>query len=558
MTPTRPLPRWLLGALVLLPALPYLWIVPHAGRLQYNDYYGTLAKVVDGDRFTRDPLRWLTVKSNEHTVAVAAAVYALNVALTRGDNRALAAWSVLMMALTAAALWRLLPEELARAGPAGAASAIVVGAMAFTPVAVHNVVMGFSGVMWLTANALAVWAVVALRRATGEGAWRWVAVAGGLALVASLTYSTGIAAWPALLLAAAAWRLPWRRVLPLVGLGLLDLAFEAATYTRPAELPAPSAGGGVGLIRYLAAYLGHLWGLHTVAAAAGLAGLALGLALAVPLWRRPAARGALAPWFAVGGYALVNAVTTALARMQLGNARSSRYATLAALYWLAVLVAAAWLVARIGGRRSRRLAAAGLAGLCVALVVAMTGRGRSLTRDYLARAARQPLAGLALVHGIEDLETLRAVHTSPFTREQLRVVRQMLRRLRHVPFERPPRVRYGERPGGAVAGGCAGVAVRVVRSEPVGPAVLRLEGVVRGVQGPVRLALVDRRGLVAGAGVAMPPPWPGAAGWPRGRAVRWAGYLAVAGARGGVEILLARDDGWCRAGPLSPGGGATP
>ena len=78
----------------MIPALGYVSILPYAGHLQYNDYYGILGSVVDGDHLTHDPVRWLTVKSNEHTVALSVAIYVANLLLTGGDNLGLSAFSL--------------------------------------------------------------------------------------------------------------------------------------------------------------------------------------------------------------------------------------------------------------------------------------------------------------------------------------------------------------------------------------------------------------------------------------------------------------------------------
>ena len=82
--------RALAGAALLLAALPaifYLCLVPRTGRLQWHDYYIVLLGMRVDDHLHADVGRWLTIKSNEHTVTIPALIYAANLVLFHGDNR---------------------------------------------------------------------------------------------------------------------------------------------------------------------------------------------------------------------------------------------------------------------------------------------------------------------------------------------------------------------------------------------------------------------------------------------------------------------------------------
>ena len=100
--------RWLLSAVLavvmLAPSLLFLSGLPRFGRCQYNDYYAIINLVIDGTRVTHDPVRWLKLKSNEHTVTIPALIYVANMKITRGDNRALSALSLLLVFVTFAVL----------------------------------------------------------------------------------------------------------------------------------------------------------------------------------------------------------------------------------------------------------------------------------------------------------------------------------------------------------------------------------------------------------------------------------------------------------------------
>lgn len=539
--------RWAAVALLLAPAAVYLVILPFAGHLQYNDYYGILGLVVDGNHLSHDPGRWLTVKSNEHTVALSLLLYVLNFRLTGGDNLGLAAWSLAMMVASALLLWSLVPRETKESPRLAPALAAVLGTLALTPVAVHNIVLGFSGTLWLTANALALGAIRLTVTGARRGEMGWFAGAGLLGLAAAFAYSTGLAVWPTLLVLGLGLGVPWRRLGLLLVPAAADLAFEVLTYTRPAELPPPETGRPLLLIKFLAVYLGQIFARPRVAAGLiGLGCLAAAVLLAGWLLRRRRFGPELAPWLAVGVYGLTNAVVTAVARARLGGARSSRYATLAAFVWASLLVLAVWAVRRMAPGLRRRLAAAALAVGGVAGVGAMWVRGVGLFADYLDRAALQPVAEIAWRYGIRDPEVLRSVSVAT---DQLWVVRPWMQALGHLPFRGSPEVVPGAPPPGGVGGSCGSAEVRgEVRASLDG--VVRVGGVVDGRWRGRRLVLVSRDGRVVGLGVRLRTPPVTRLDWPR-RGVPWAGYLLTVGVRGAPEVLLEEPGGrWCRAGRL--------
>ncbi len=533
--------------LLLAPAVAYLAILPFVGHLQYNDYYGILGLVVEGNHLSHNPVRWLTVKSNEHTVALSLALYVLNFLVTGGDNVGLSVWSLAMMVTSAFLLWSLVPLDLRERFPLALGLAVVLGTLALTPVAVHNIVLGFSGTLWLTANAFALGAI----RLTVTGARRegsgWFVAAGLLGLAAAFAYSTGLAVWPALLVLGLGLRLPWRRLGLLLVPAAADLAFEALTYTRPAELPPPETGRPLLLIKFLAVYLGQIFARPRVAAGViGLGCLAAVVVVALWLVRRRRLAGELAPWLAVGVYGLTNAVVTAVARARLGGARSSRYATLAALVWACLLVLAVWAVRRMTPGLRRRLTAAALAVACVAGLAATWVRGVGLFTDYLDRAAFQPVAEIAWRYGIRDPEMLRSVSVAT---DQLWVVRPWMEALRHLPFRGSPEVVPGAPPPGDVRGRCGGTRVLGEVRASLGE-VVRVGGVVDGPWKGRRVVLVDRLGRVVGLGVRLHRPPVTRLDWPR-RGVSWVGYLLAGGVQEAPEVLLEEPGGGrCTAGPL--------
>ena len=479
--PQRHLAPWWLAA--VLPAVLYLTLLPSFGRLQYNDYYGVIPQILDGARFTSDPLRWLRVKSNEHTVVLPALLYAVNARATGGDNRGLAAVGIALLAAAAAMIagWR----------PAGRSPlvAFAVGALVMTPAAAHSVVLGFSGTIWFLSNAIAVAAMtLLLRDATRPATGRLVAVVATGALGA-LAYSTNLALWPALVCGALLVRLPRRHVAAIAGTGLAIAIAAVLAYVRPAQHPPPDLAHPARAVGFLLATLGAalaepLW----AAAVLGGVGLLAAAVVAGSLLRagngRPAA---FAPWLMLEVYAVGNLVATAMARGALGGARSSRYMSVAALFWVGLAASALTMTAR--RPRRQRMAIVVL----VLLGVASWARGVPVLSDYLARAARQGAAELALVAGVLDGEALAAVTPAP--REAL-ALRPFLIARAQVPFDRL-------RPPGAAAevGGTISltpIALSASQCRPVG-ADERLAGRwPPGAPAPVGPLLLSRDGVPAG------------------------------------------------------------
>ena len=533
---------------VLLPAVFYLAQLNRFGRLEYDDYYGIVPQVVQGTHFTSDPWRWLTVKSNEHSVVLPALVFALNIAVTGGDNRVLSALAVALLGCVAVLLWRVLPSAFSRSGALRWAGPLFVGGLVLSPAGSYSVVMGFSGVIWFTSVALSVAAIVTLRRgAASRSPWPVIAiVAAGWA--AGLSYGAGLFLWPALVAGALMVRAPRRRVLALCVGGLAAFVFALATYARPAGHPEVGLASLRLLVEFAAVYLGSFFVANPLAAGVlGLAGLAAAAVLGFRLFRGLGAETAdeLAPWVMLGAFGVLNAAGTAVARASMGGARSSRYAPVAGLFWMALLVIATALASRA---RRRQRPAGSVVGLTPSLVLllflaATWWRGIPILAGWVERAAWQGPAELALVDGIEDLEALEALSVAP--REVL-ARRELLIRLRHVPFDRPQAgalVPAGRPPHAAAP--CAGLAATVTALSPVDGETVRVEGVIEGGGSPSpELAVVDGDGRTRGALRVLPPsPLRARDGEPAGRVLRWAGYARSARREDPLRIAVLSTDG---------------
>lgn len=541
---------WLL---ICSPAWVYLAELPHFGRLQNNDYYAIVGSMVDGDALTRDPGRWLAVKSNEHRATLPMLVYALNMALTDGHNLGLTVFALAMMTLTLALLVGLLPTGVrSRHGPR-ILFGVALALFCYTPVAAHNVAMGFSGTQWLTANALAVAAIAALVRGSQETSPRalWPVLLFGV--LAAFCYSTHLVAWPALLAGGVLLGLDRRRMFVLVIAAAAVAALFVLSYEPLGYHPAPETRDHVTLRLYAAAFAGSLFTDDPGRAAAvgrlAVAASVLSLIL-IPLLTRssPALRRELAPWWMLQIYGLGNALGTAVGRSGFGvhQALSSRYASVAALLWIGILAPLGILAwrHRPAAAAGRAVVASLLIGLVTALAVPMYGRGGRLIDDFVTRGNDQRLAELALVYDVRDDEVIeRAV--APWPKLVWRL-RGFLDKTRHVPFDRPRPVSLGERvdPARLQTGLPAGLDGAVDRLTVLRSGIARIGGWAFSSAAEIEEILVlDAGGEIRGdvaAGIFRPDVARGGFGPP---ASGWEGYVIFepGGPDLGVWVSLAGD-----------------
>ena len=447
--------RGLLWLLISLPIWAYLVELPSFGRLQSNDYYAILADLTnaEGDALTKDPWRWLNLKSNEHRATLPVLFYGLNIALTDGNNLGLTSFSLLLLTLVLVMLVRALPAEIRSVPWAEGLFGFVLALFCYTPVAAHNVAMGFSGSIWFFSNALSVAAITALTRRAEHGRfWSlWPVLLFGIA--GAFSHSTHLILWPTLIAGGLFLRVSWRRLFLLAAgtafvAALFALSYEALPYHPEMNTRDPRV-----LLRYTAVYLGSLFsGEVPVARMVGGIGLGvsvLGLGLAAWLALAKSAktqslRADLAPWLMLQLYGMGNAALTAIGRSGFGEgqALSSRYASLAALFWIGLLTPwglMAW--------RYRTLIAGRVGGIACAVVVAMLAsamhlHGEPVIQRFADRGSRQGVAALALVRGIHDDDIIeKAIAPWPVHVWNLR---DYLQASGHVPFDREWPLRVGE------------------------------------------------------------------------------------------------------------------
>lgn len=446
----RPSPPWLLLGLVLLVAsLPYLQSLPRFGSGQSNDYFPTIDALAGGDGWSTRPSDWLLIRSNEHRVTVPALVYRLNVALTGGDNRTLSAWSLAMLSVAALALISMLPADLRSRRLPWLVVTATVAFFGLTPLAAENVAVGFSGTMWLTADALALSALALFARsADGDEPGRHFAAALALAVLAGWTYSTGLMVWPALavlaLLQGPGRSRRLRRAAWVAGLAAVMGALSLIGYGRPPHHPEPNLDGAAHLFDYLQVFLGGLFAWQPEAAQpwgrVGLCAVLVVFGLLPLRLGRHERQALLWPWLAVVVYALCNVVVIGIGRSAFGlrQALSLRYVSLMTWFWIGVLIPLLLVLFHAARRWTRpsRLATVAVAS-CVLLVLWADGahRGRQVLRDSEQKASLHPATHLAVLHGIPDRRLIEMAQTP--VPEQLWGMRETLRAIGHIPFDQP-------------------------------------------------------------------------------------------------------------------------
>lgn len=482
-----------------------LWIIPlpDFGRLQYNDYYELLPQLADDEGlYSRNPLTYISLKSNEHTVAIPALIYVVNAKLTAGDNRGLSAISLVFLLVCFFLLYRWTPVEWRRDPARQFIVITVLAAFALTPVAAHNVVKGFSGTIWLLANALALSAITALKRIDRTSPiWKMLPLI-GIGILGALSYSTTLSLWPALIAGAFLLGLNRRQITVLVVVAIAVIGIYTGFVQTPEHHPGADASSPFDLLHYLGTYFGNILAAsQPVAMWVGWAGLIFFASMVVWTIRSDGEfRRRAAPWIMVGLFGLFNGLGTAVTRGGLGleQALASRYATLSAFLWLGAMGVAALKASGTGAfdRRSRRAAAVALVALALAATSLVHGIKR--LRLFVEAASRQPVAELALHYGIWDHDVL--VSISPDPGGPIRAI-PFLKRNRHVPFDETAELFVGKHlPDGGTAGspkqGLVGACDSLVR---INDSTARIQGWVHCPGETVRrLLIIDSTRRVQG------------------------------------------------------------
>jgi len=347
-----------LQLVALVPIAAMVLLVRDSSKLQWFDYWGSLPRVVNPDGSLAES--GLFTYNEGHILAVPSVVYWLNYRLTSGLNTTLGLFVVAISAVQLLMLRRLLPRPAAIGRWWFATAFVALSALLFASQGAHNFSRAMSGTAWLLANFFVIVAllVTVLLRSRP---WLGLLLAAPLAVLATLSYGTGLMAWPALLALALVLRPPRSRpTLLLAGLSVVAVGWYFAAYDRPASQSAVGIDP-VEMGRRTVQVLGSaLLPDSSGAVAVGAIGLVLAAALAVSALRTD--REAAAPWVALAVYSVLAAGMIGVARGGIASSdigTSSRYFSLSALLWSSLVV-----LAVIGSPRDlRTLGFAALVGL---------------------------------------------------------------------------------------------------------------------------------------------------------------------------------------------------
>ncbi|MBB5153047.1 hypothetical protein [Saccharopolyspora phatthalungensis] len=409
---TGPVQRFgpvLLGLSAIVPPLMMLREVLRYRQMHFYDYWWVLLDITNDDGSLRPEA--LFGFRNEHPFVLPSLLFWLSARFGHGLNQPLGLL-VIAFGIGCVLLVRaMLPKELnpwQRAGLVAVASTLV-----FNPHGIHNYVRSMSGASWILALLLVLAALLAMQREH-----RVSAIVFGL--LASISYGTSFAVWPAL--ALVAWLRGDRRrsvVTPLV-VGVLVVAAwlvlrgpQGGGGSSPTDDPAQALLAGLSM-------LGMVWtGTEpSVALIAGVSGLAV---LVLHARQTPEERRSAAPWWGMAIYAVGCAVMISGSRAAFGETAGlqSRYNSMTAALWIAVLVI---VVTWPRWPKIRTVIVAGTALATVAL-------GAPMAQGVRADAPNQSLLAIAARIGHPDafidrfpepdrlLPRLRALGHYPFSAE---------------------------------------------------------------------------------------------------------------------------------------------
>ena len=379
----------LVYTLALVPPLLMLVTVQQSSQVPWRDYWDILAQVTapDGGLI---PRRTITIVGG-HPFTVPSLVYWADLRIFGGAARSLGYLDIALV-LGQLLIVRLLLGRLGTVlSPWGVALlTVVTAALLFAPQGAWNFVRSMSGVSWLTANLLVLTTVYLA--STGR------ALRAALpAALASLTYATGLMAWPALLIASA-FREGWgRRQWWLAAAGLVVWGCYGLAMQGEPSSPAGSFDVNDAALRVLQVVGSVVSPDPVTAPVVGAVGLATLAAMSFWTVRSVELRDGRGAWVAIGAYATLSAVLIGLGRGGRGDDLGvvSRYASISALLWIAALVLLA-LWARERGFTRVAVVAAGT----VALAAFTTGT--ATRKEMLSAALQQDVLGVAMRLGAPE------------------------------------------------------------------------------------------------------------------------------------------------------------
>jgi hypothetical protein len=197
-----------------------LWLILNGSHMQYGDYFYMLDHLFSQEG-TFIP-SGLIVHANEHLVLIPKLIYLFNAKAFDGSNVSLG----IIVWIISLAIAFLLAWQLRHIFYGSSVNKIILvwlfAAFLFPLAASHNYLHAMSGASWILANFFV---VCALLFASNNR----IITAGFFGLFATLSYGTGLAVWPALLLIVFLQRQVTWRTAVMALIGLAGVAFERWT-----------------------------------------------------------------------------------------------------------------------------------------------------------------------------------------------------------------------------------------------------------------------------------------------------------------------------------------
>lgn len=481
-----------IGLLAVIPPLMMLREVLRYPQMHFFDYWWVLLGITHDDGSLK-PEALLGFR-NEHPFVLPSLLFWLSARFGHGLNQSLGLLVLGFGAGCVLLVWLMLPRTIGRYQRA--ALLVAASALVFNPHGIHNYVRSMSGASWVLAMLLVLAALLAMHHSRPG-----LALTTGL--LASISYGTSFAVWPALALVAylrgdrRRWVItPIAVGLVVVGLWLLLRGPHEGSGPSPTDDPAQALLTGLSM-------LGMLWTGHEpgIAVLAGVAGLAI-LVLHVSTSTVPSARASGAPWWGLAVYAAGCAVMISGSRAAFGETAGlqSRYNSTSAALWIAVLViAVTW--PRWQGIRPIAVTTTVLTTVCLGAPVAQGIRDDAPNQQLLAISARIGSAAAFSDRFPEPdrlLPRLRALGHYPYSPEfTLGCGDGTEIGTRFTTAWRTPRLdSYREpRPGGR------DVLLNVEDDEVQGDARVVAGWAISGIERAQCVAVLDQAGTVVGGGV---------------------------------------------------------
>lgn len=421
---------------VFVPASLILYYAIHAGGLPDNDYWGEMERIIneqDGE-FSSNFQDWIK-RSNEHYTLLPKLVYAANLLVTGGNNIGLSLFSWFMALLQVLLLYRLIPVKNKQHTILFTVLLFAVAVFIFSPRQAHNWILGMSGTAWITANFFSIAAIVALHRYVISNYRVNFYLIFFFSLCAVATYSTSLALFPTLVIAAFLYRLNRQEKLMITSFGIIILCFYYATFSTPSNHPAIQQSVTV-LVTYILGFIGALFTLQIkYALIGGVFGVVSSVLISVYIYQKNTRWIIIIPWLSMLFYVCGNAAMAALARSGFGidQVFASRYGSLSALFWLAWIMIALTACLQLN-LIYRKLSLFILLSLSSVIIINTYRVGQLVAAPLLERAEKKSLSLASIYSHAIDIELINATGLPLVPYGEMESIINRLAAVQHIPF----------------------------------------------------------------------------------------------------------------------------